>query len=174
MTKSKRIAVREGPLLGSPGHRANERSEPERGSGETNNGPAPEPVAGGKTETLERPKRRTFTAEYKQAIIEEADSAIEPGAIGALLRREGLYSSHLATWRSERNAGALAGLKAKPRGPKVRVSAEARELAQLRQENEALRHRLKQAELIIEFQKKVHDVLGIPLSTPPGNNAKPC
>lgn len=174
MTKSKRIAVRERPLLGSPDHRANERSEAERGSGEPNNGRAPEAVASEKTETLERPKRRTFTAEYKQAIIKEADSAVDPGAIGALLRREGLYSSHLATWRRERDAGAIAGLKPKPRGPKARVSAEAKELAQLRQENEALRHRLKQAELIIEFQKKVHDVLGIPLGTPPGNSEKPC
>jgi transposase-like protein len=173
MTKSKRTAVRERPLLGSPERRANERSETERRSGETNNGRAPE-VVDGETETLERPKRRTFTAEYKQAIVKEADAASEPGAIGALLRREGLYSSHLATWRSERDAGALAGLRPKPRGPKTRVSAEARELVQLRRENEALRHRLKQAELIIEFQKKVHDVLGIPLSAPPGNDATPC
>lgn len=174
MTKSKKHAIRERPLLGSPESRANERSEPERLSGEPNNGRAREVEVGAETETLERPKRRTFTVDYKQAILREADAATEPGAVGALLRREGLYSSHLATWRQHRDAGVLAGLTSKRRGPKVRASTEARQLAQLRQENETLRQRLNQAQLIIEFQKKVHDVLGIPLGTPPRNDGTPC
>jgi len=122
-------------------------------------------------ETLERPRRRTFTAEYKLRILQEADSANVPGAIGALLRREALYSSQLATWRRERVAGTLSGLTPKKRGPQARkVSAEARRIQQLERDVERLRHRLKQAETIIEFQKKLHDLLGIPLSSPPGSD----
>jgi len=122
-------------------------------------------------ETLERPRRRTFTADYKLQILQEADAATAPGAIGALLRREGLYSSLLAAWRHERAAGAMAGLTPKKRGPQARkVSAEARRIQQLERDVERLRHRLKQAETIIEFQKKLNDLLGIPLSTPPGSD----
>jgi transposase-like protein len=120
---------------------------------------------------LERPKRRTFTAEYKLRILQEADAAILPGAIGELLRREGLYSSLLTAWRRERTAAALAGLSARKRGPQARkTSAETKRIQQLERDNEKLRHRLKQAEIIIEFQKKLHDVLGIPLSSPPGSS----
>jgi transposase-like protein len=120
---------------------------------------------------LERPKRRTFTAEYKLRVLQQADAATAPGAIGALLRQEGLYSSLLTAWRRERVAGALAGLTPKQRGPQARkVSAEAKRIQQLERENTNLRHRLKQAETIIEFQKKLHDVLGIPLSSPPASD----
>jgi transposase-like protein len=117
---------------------------------------------------LERPKRRTFTADYKLRILQEADAATVPGTIGALLRREGLYSSLLAAWRQERAGGSLAGLTPKKRGPQARkVLTDAKRLQQLENENESLRHRLKQAETIIEFQKKLYDLLGIPLSSPP-------
>jgi transposase InsO family protein len=115
----------------------------------------------------ERPTRRRFDAGYKLAFLAEVD-ACPPGGIGALLRREGLYSSHLIAWRRQREEGALAALQPKRRGPKPkRLSAEARRCAQLERENQKLRHRLKQAETIIEFQKKVHEILGIPLKTPP-------
>lgn len=164
MVKNKKTAAGERPLVGSPMRSPGERSEPGRSGGDSTNGRA----AGGDIETLERPKRRTFTAEYKLSILQEADAAKESGGVGALLRREGLYSSHLTTWRQERAAGALAGLSAKRRGPKGRLTPEVRRIAQLTHENEVLRHRLKQAETIIEFQKKLHDVLGIPLSSPPG------
>ena len=168
MVKDTRTAAGDRPLLGSPERSPGERSETGRSSGEPNNGRAATGVVVAETETLERPKRRTFTAEYKLRVLHEADAATMPGAIGALLRREGLYSSLLATWRQERAAGALAGLTPKQRGPQGRrVSADAKRILQLERENENLRHRLKQAETIIEFQKKVHDVLGIPLASPP-------
>jgi transposase len=102
-------------------------------------------------------KRRTFTAEYKHRILEEADSCTAPGEKGALLRREGLYSSHLTTWRRQREAGELAGLRPKKRGRKQDETAV--EMAKLRRENERLRKQLDQAELIIAAQKKLAQVL---------------
>ena len=94
-------------------------------------------------EVRTKAKRRTFTAEYKRRILEEADGCTESGEIGALLRREGLYSSHLSGWRRQREAGELAGLRPKKRGRKK--DEEAAELARLRRENERLRRQLNQA-----------------------------
>ncbi len=108
-------------------------------------------------EVSTKAKRRSFTAEYKRRILEEADGCTEPGEIGALLRREGLYSSHLAKWRRQREAGGLDGLKPKKRGRKK--DEEAAEIAQLRRENERLRKQLEQAELIIAAQKKLAQAL---------------
>lgn len=108
-------------------------------------------------EVSAKAKRRSFTAEYKRRILEEADGCTEPGEIGALLRREGLYSSHLAKWRRQREAGGLDGLKPKKRGRKK--DEEAAEIAQLRRENERLRKQLEQAELIIAAQKKLAQAL---------------
>jgi transposase len=112
-------------------------------------------------EVPEKAKRRRFSAEYKLAILREADRCTQPGQIGALLRRERLYSSHLVDWRRQRDAGALQAL-ARARGRKpadpARVEAE-----RLRRENERLRGRLAQAEKIIEIQGKVSELLGIPL-----------
>ena|SRR5882672_5134702 len=172
MAKHKSTAAGERPLVGAPERSPGERSEPGRSGGDPANGRAPIVVTSApENETLERPRRRTFTAEYKLRILQEADSANVPGAIGALLRREALYSSQLATWRRERVAGTLSGLTPKKRGPQARkVSAEARRIQQLERDVERLRHRLKQAETIIEFQKKLHDLLGIPLSSPPGSD----
>lgn len=99
---------------------------------------------------MPRPSRRRFTAEYKLRILQEAERCA-PGELGALLRREGLYSSHLATWRKQRRAGSLAGLAAKKRGPKVDPLAE--ELARLKRENAQLQAKLKWADLIIDAQK---------------------
>src|SRR5512133_1687685 len=114
-------------------------------------------------EVPEKAKRRRFSAEYKLAILREADRCTQPGQIGALLRRERLYSSHLVDWRRQRDAGALQALARargrKPAGP-VRVEAE-----RLRRENERLRGRLAQAERIIEIQGKVSELLGIPLDS---------
>ncbi len=100
-------------------------------------------------------KRRTFTAEYKQHILEEADAAAaQPGGIGALLRREGLYSSHLVTWRRERQAGVLKGLTPHKRGPKSRRNAQEDEMQKLRRENQRLTDQLRKAEIVIDVQKK--------------------
>ncbi len=114
-------------------------------------------------EVAEKPKRRRFSAEYRLRIVREADACKKPGEIGALLRREGLYSSLLTAWRRQRDTGALAGLEPKKRGPKAkavdpRVKGLERELARLKR-------KLEQAETIIEIQKKVAGILGIPLRT---------
>jgi transposase len=116
---------------------------------------------------LEKASRRRFTAKYKLRVLEQADGCTEPGQIGALLRREGLYSSHLTTWRRQREAGALAGLASRKRGCKVNPqTSQTRRMAELERDNERLRHRLVQAETIIDVQKKVSSLLGIPLSRP--------
>jgi transposase-like protein len=112
------------------------------------------------TEVVARPQRRRFTAEYKLRILQEADQCA-PGELGALLRREGLYTSHLSKWRRQRQTGQpwtgrqgrLAGLTPKKRGRKV--DAQAQELARLQRENTELRARLERAELISEAQKKL-------------------
>jgi len=109
-------------------------------------------------EAEERPRRRTFTAEYKLAIVREAD-ACAPGEVGALLRREGLYSSHLTEWRRQREAGELEALTPKKRGRKPRFSPLELENARLRRENAALQEQLRKAELIMAAQKKVAQIL---------------
>lgn len=116
-------------------------------------------------EVLARAKRRNFTASYKLWVLEEADKCRQqPGQIGALLRREGLYSSHLRTWQRQREAGQMAGLKPQKRGRKA--NEEAAEINQLRHENKRLTRQLEQAELIIEAQKKLSEILGITLEQP--------
>ena len=109
-------------------------------------------------------KRRTFTAEYKLRILAEADAAAtQSGAIGALQRREGLYSSHLVTWRRERQSGILKGLTPHKRGPKSKRSPIEEENHKLRRENERLTEQLRKAEIVIDVQKKVGALLGWPL-----------
>lgn len=105
-------------------------------------------------------KRRTFSAEYKLRILDEASACRTPGERGALLRREGLYSSHLTHWRRELREGALTGLKPKKRGPKSDPLAV--ENAQLRREIARLQTQLERAETIIEVQKKLSQLLGLP------------
>lgn len=120
-----------------------------------------------------RARRRRFTAEYKLRIVRAADAARDPGEIGALLRREGLYSSHLAAWRKQYRDGALRGLAAKKRGPaRARPSAEALRVQQLERENARLKQRLDVAETIIAFQKKASEILGIELQQPPSGESK--
>jgi transposase len=116
-------------------------------------------------EVVPQAKRRRFSAEYKLRILEEVDACHEPGQIGALLRREGLYSSHLTTWRRQRAEGQLAGLSPKRRGRKSSVDeALVNELDALKRENERLENRLQQAETIIEVQKKLSGLLGLTLN----------
>lgn len=106
-------------------------------------------------------KRRTFTAHYKLKIVQEADRCSEPGQVGALLRREGLYSSQLTNWRRARDQGQLAALNRK-RGRKSDPDADLRyELEKMRKENERLRKRLDKAETIIDVQKKLCNALGL-------------
>ena len=113
-----------------------------------------------------RAKRRRFTAKYKLRILEEADACQAPGEVGALLRREGLYSSQLTQWRRARREGSLKALS-KPRGPKGRRRDEAAvENEQLRKENARLRRRLEQANTILEIQEQASEILGVPLNPP--------
>jgi transposase-like protein len=120
---------------------------------------------------LEKPVRRRFTTEYKLRILREADRCTQPGQLGALLRREGLYSSHLKTWREQRDAGTLAALAPKRRGRKAAPNATfIAENERLKRENQRLAEKLRQAETIIEVQKKLSEILGIPL--PPPDNSE--
>ncbi len=101
------------------------------------------------TEVVARPKRRRFTTAYKLRILEEADRCTRPGEIGALLRREGLYSSSLTTWRRQRERGHL---RDQPLG---------QEMTKLRRENRRLRQQLERAEAVIDVQKKLTELLGL-------------
>ncbi len=115
-------------------------------------------------EVTERAKRRRFTAEYKLRILRKADACKGDGDIGALLRREGLYSSQLAAWRRRRDELAKAGLKASKRGPKGKVVDP--RVKQLKRENARLQRRLDRVELMLDIQKKASEMLGIPLNQP--------
>jgi transposase-like protein len=118
-------------------------------------------------EVVESAMRRRFSAEYKLRILQLADSCTESGSLGVLLRREGLYASNLTTWRRQRDEGTLEALSPKKRGPKtVEPNPLTAENEHLRRENERLSKRLRQAELIIDVQKKVSQMLGITLESP--------
>ena len=119
------------------------------------------PIAAPDPEVTERATRRRFTAEYKRRILREADACKGNGDLGLLLRREGLYSSHLSTWRRQRDAIARVGLAPKKRG-RTAKPVDPR-VKQLRWENARLKRRLERAEAIIEIQKKASELLGIPL-----------
>ena len=124
--------------------------------------PAP---AAASPELLARPRRRTFTVQDKLRILADTDRAADTGGIGAILRREGLYSSALTEWRKQRDAGAYGALVPARRGPKIaEPNPLAAELALSRKDNTRLTLRLARAEAIIELQKKVADLLGIPLA----------
>lgn len=113
-------------------------------------------------EVSAKASRRRFTAEYKLGILKQADSCTEPGSLGALLRREGLYSSNLKTWKGQRDRGVLTGLTPKERGRKESGrNPLLAENEQLRKQNDRLTRRLKQAEIIIDVQKKISQILGI-------------
>ncbi len=153
----------EGVLPGNAG----ERSEPEW-TGNTPSQTSTVPIAPPDPEVLARPVRRRFTKEYRLAILEEVDRCKKPGEIGAILRREGLFSSYLHAWRLERKESALAVMQAKKRGPKPTKNAHHEQVARLEREIQRLRAKLQQAETIIDIQKKLSLILGIPL---PDNDA---
>ena len=124
-------------------------------------------VAHPNPEVPDKAVRRRFTAEYKLRILTLADACSEPGSLGALLRREGLYASNLNTWRHQRERGVLSALTPKKRGRKESVRDPlVTENEKLRRENERITKRLRQAEIIIDVQKKVSQILGIPLAIP--------
>ena len=116
-------------------------------------------------EVLLKAERRRFSAEYKRRILQEADACTQPGEVGALLRREGLYSSHLTTWRQQRRRGERQGLTPAKRGRKA--DPQAAEITRLQRENERLKAQLARAELIVDVQKKLSQMLGLP-ETPSG------
>jgi len=129
------------------------------------------PAAAPETEVLAKAQRRRFTAEYKRRILKEADRCLRPGEIGALLRREGLYSSALTAWRALRERGELAGLAAKKRGRRVkRVDSRDRKIAAQDREIAGWKARAQRAEALVEIQKKFSEMVGIPL---PENGGKP-
>jgi transposase len=117
-----------------------------------------------KTEVIAKAKRKQFSAAEKLRILREVEACQGSGEIGALLRREGIYSSYLTTWRRQRERGELDGLAPQRRGPKP--DPQAAEIARLKRENERLQKRLQQAELIIDFQKKAAQLFGGTLEMP--------
>jgi transposase-like protein len=126
------------------------------------------PESDREVEVSSKAKRRVFTAKYKAKILREAEAcAGKHGAVGALLRREGLYSSHLTSWRKE----AEAGLEAKKRGPRAKVDARDRRIAQLERQLRRSTERAERAEALVELQKKVSQLMGIALPEPPDEDS---
>src|SRR5258706_5370872 len=129
--------------------------------------PAEEP----EIEVSSKPTRRRFSAEYKRRILKEAAACTERGAIGALLRREGLYSSHLIAWREAAKQGGLAALESKKRGPKAKVvNPLERELDKERREVAKWKKRAERAEVMLEIQKKFSQLMGIALPPSPSDD----
>jgi len=119
------------------------------------------PSASQEVEVLAKAGRRRFTKEYKRQILRETDRCRKPGEIGALLRREGLYSSHLSTWRAARDRGDLGGQGVGKRGPEPKPpDPSAKRIAQLERENKQLHKRAERAEALVEIQKKLSELLG--------------
>lgn len=151
----------QGTTIGDTERSGGERSEAPRSGGSpmVERSSSPERVPD--PEVAARPKRRQFTAEYKLRILREVDTCKGPGGIGAVLRREGLYSSHLVLWRRQREEAAQSQLKARKRGPKPKI--EAPRVKELERENARLQRQLKRVALLLDIQKKVGRILGIPM-----------
>jgi transposase-like protein len=146
-----------------------ERREPERSESDrsaTGSKAGPEPNTYPDPEVVAQAKRRRFTAEYKQSILTKADQAKGSGGVGALLRREGLYSSLLTTWRRERAAGVRNALAPQKRGPKSKRDPAQEEIQKLQKDNARLTEQLRKAEIVVDVQKKVGALLGWPIHTP--------
>lgn len=123
-----------------------------------------ETVGSSEVEVPDKARRRRYTAKYKQDVLKRAESCTEPGALGAMLRSEGLYSSHLATWRRQREAGELAGLTPKKRGRKAReVDSRDRKIVELERQVQRVTVRAERAEALVELQKKIASLLGTPI-----------
>jgi len=141
-----------------------ERSEPQRSAAAAKAGADSVPASRPGSEVVAKPKRRTYTAEYKQRILQEAEvAAATRGGLGTLLRREGLYSSLLAYWRRERAHGILEALTPQKRGPKSKRNPMEEEVQKLRRQNGRLSEDLRKAHTIIDVQKKVATLLGNPI-----------
>ena len=123
-------------------------------------------LGGSEIDVVAKAKRRRFTLDYKRKIVHEADRCKTPGAVGALLRREGLYSSHLTTWRAARERGEFTATTVKKRGlvPQVRDPRDKR-IAELERENAVWRKRAERAEALVEVQKNIAALLGTPQDT---------
>ena len=111
----------------------------------------------------DRRQRRRFSAEYKERVLREADACTERGALGELLRREGIYSSHLSVWRAQRKQEGRFGLEAKRPGPKPSKDAKDRLIAELEKRNAKLEKELRISKALIDLQVKAHEILGIAL-----------
>ena len=134
-----------------------------RATGISSNGRTASLAVVADSEVPERAVRRRFTAEYKHRILQEADACKGQGCLGALLRREGLYSSNLVTWRRQAQRGTLAALSPKKRGPKEKKpDPSLHRIAELEKEKQKLEHKLRQAELIIAAQKKIAEIFQMP------------
>lgn len=141
-----------------------ERSEPQRSAATAEAGADVVSASRPDPEVVAKPKRRTFTAEYKQDILQQAEAeATTRGGVGALLRREGLFSSHLVSWRRERDLGIREALTPRKRGPRSAHHPLAEENHKLRRELGQLAEKLRKAEIIIDVQKKVAALLGNPI-----------
>src|SRR6266480_4606424 len=141
-----------------------ERSEPQRSAAAAKAGADSGAASRPDPEVVAKAKRRTYTAEYKQRILLEAESAAATrGGLGALLRREGLYSSLLTYWRRERAQGVLEALTPQKRGPKSKRNPLEEENQKLRRQNARLSEDLRKAHIIIDVQKKVAALLGNPI-----------
>jgi len=122
------------------------------------------PLSPSEVEVAAKPTRRRYTAEYKHRILREAETCTRQGELGALLRREGLYSSNLTVWRKQRERGEIEGLSQKKRGPLPKEKSPlAAKVATLERENRRLKARSERAEGLVELQKKVSEILGIEL-----------
>ena len=122
------------------------------------------PLSPSEVEVVAKPTRRRYTADYKHRILREAVTCTRPGELGALLRREGLYSSNLTVWRKQRERREIEGLSQKKRGPLPKEKNPlAAKVATLERENRRLRARSERAEGLVELQKKVSEILGIEL-----------
>jgi len=160
------VALSPGGLAGAE-RSEGELGEPQRSGAAAKAAANSQPVAPPDSEVVAKPKRRTFTAEYKQRILQEAEAvAVTRGGLGALLRREGLYSSLLAYWRHEQAKGIREALTPQKRGPKSKRNPLEEENLKLQRQNARLTEDLRKAHIIIDVQKKVAALLGRPIPDP--------
>ena len=160
------VPSRSSSALPSAVRSEDERSETERSAADGKADVNAAAIVHPDPEVVAKAKRRKFTAAYKQQILAKADAVSEHGGIGALLRREGLYSSTLVSWRRERNTSVRQGLEPRKRGPKSKGNPFAEENQKLQRANDRLTEQLRKAELIIDVQKKVGTLLGWPTPDP--------
>ena len=158
------VALSPGGLAAAERSGGSPPGEPQRSAAAAKAGADPGPASRPDSEVVAKPKRRTYTAEYKQRILQEAEvAATTRGGLGALLRREGLYSSLLTYWRRERAQGILEALTPQKRGPKSKRNPFEEENQELRRQNARLTKDLRKAHIIIDVQKKVAALLGHPI-----------